>query len=74
MTGKFVGTQRYIATPDLEMAVNAAEDATGRLNAQNTAFALHHLGHGHAKEVYGSIINPAGMHASVRATSKIGKT
>ena len=24
MTGKFVGTQRYIATPDLEMAVNAA--------------------------------------------------
>jgi MoxR-like ATPase len=24
MTGRFVGTQRYIATPDLEMAVNAA--------------------------------------------------
>ena len=56
------------------MAVNAAEDAKGRLNAQSTAFALHHLGHGHAKEVYGAIINPAGMHASVRATSKIGKT
>ena len=24
MTGRFVGTQSYIATPDLEMAVNAA--------------------------------------------------
>ena len=69
-----IARQPQFALKITKMAVNAAEDAKGRLNAQSTAFALHHLGHGHAKEVYGAIINPAGMHASVRATSKIGKT
>ena len=47
-------------------AVNAAQDAQGRHVAMQTAFALHHLNHSHAMELFGVPIDPSGVHPSVR--------
>jgi enoyl-CoA hydratase len=68
-----IARQPSFALKITKMAINAAEDSQGRLNAMNTSFALHHLGHSHAQEVYGVAINPEGMHPNVRATSTLGK-
>lgn len=42
-------------------SVNAAEDAQGRRQAMQTAFALHHLGHSHNRLVHGMPIDPSFM-------------
>jgi len=42
-------------------AVNAAQDAQGRVNAMQTSFALHQLCHAHNVEVHGMPIDPAGI-------------
>jgi len=42
-------------------AVNAAEDAQGRVGAMNTAFALHQLAHSHNMQVHGMPVDPAGL-------------
>ena len=47
-------------------AVNAAEDAQGRLQAMQTAFALHQLAHSHNMPVHGMMIDPTGLHPSVK--------
>jgi len=47
-------------------AVNAAQDAQGRVGAMNTAFALHQLGHSHNMIVYGSLVDPTGFPAAVK--------
>lgn len=47
-------------------AVNAAEDAQGRLQAMQTAFALHQLAHSHNMQVHGMMIDPTGLHPSVK--------
>ncbi|EHB58752.1 Enoyl-CoA hydratase/isomerase [Mycolicibacterium rhodesiae JS60] len=39
-------------------ALNAAQDAQGRVNAQQTAFALHQLCHSHNQQLYGKIVDP----------------
>lgn len=39
-------------------AVNAAEDAQGRREAMQTAFALHHLAHSHHMQAFGMPIDP----------------
>ncbi|MFE7801109.1 enoyl-CoA hydratase [Nocardia sp. NPDC057440] len=39
-------------------SVNAAQDAQGRLTAQQTAFALHQLAHSHNVQVHGEIVDP----------------
>jgi enoyl-CoA hydratase len=41
-------------------AVNAAQDAQGRVAAMQTAFALHQLGHSHNMQVHGLPIDPRG--------------
>jgi enoyl-CoA hydratase len=41
-------------------AVNAAQDAQGRVPAMQTAFALHQLGHSHNMQVHGLPIDPRG--------------
>jgi enoyl-CoA hydratase len=66
-----IARQPLFALKTTKMAINAAQDAQGRMSAFSTAFALHHLGHSHAQEVYGLAINPEGMHPTVRATSKM---
>ena len=42
-------------------AVNAAQDAQGRVNAMQTSFAMHQLCHAHNVEVHGMPIDPAGI-------------
>jgi enoyl-CoA hydratase len=46
-------------------AVNAAQDAQGRLPAMQTAFALHQLAHSHNMLVHGLPIDPSGMSPAV---------
>lgn len=66
-----IARQPLFALKITKMAVNAAEDQQGRKTAIDHAFALHHLGHSHAQEVYGLPINPEGMHPSVRASTTL---
>jgi enoyl-CoA hydratase len=47
-------------------AVNAAQDAQGRTQAMQTAFALHQLAHSHNMLVHGMLIDPSGLSAAVR--------
>lgn len=60
-----VASQPSFATKMVKQAVNAAIDAQGRPAAFQTAFALHHLAHSHAMEVYGMPVDPTGIHGSV---------
>ena len=46
-------------------AVNAAQDAQGRLPAMQTAFALHQLAHSHNMLVHGMPIDPSGLSPAV---------
>lgn len=50
-------------------AVNAAEDAQGRVSAMQTAFAIHQLGHSHNMQVHGLPIDPRGTGGLVSAKS-----
>lgn len=50
-------------------AVNAAEDAQGRISAMQTAFALHQLAHSHNMQVHGRAIDPAGISPAVTRSS-----
>jgi enoyl-CoA hydratase len=52
-----------------KLAVNAAEDAQGRVAAIQNAFALHQLGHTHWLSIYGVMGDPTGMpQATLRAS------
>jgi enoyl-CoA hydratase len=46
-------------------AVNAAQDAQGRVPAMQTSFALHQLCHSHNMQVHGLAIDPAGVAPAV---------
>jgi enoyl-CoA hydratase len=61
-----VARQPTFATKMVKQAVNAAQDAGGRHAAMQVAFALHHLAHSHAMEVYGMPVDPSGIHGSVK--------
>jgi len=64
-----IARQPAFALKSVKQAVNAAEDAQGRHNAIQTAFALHHLNHAHAVELFGVPVDPSGLHASVRKSA-----
>ncbi len=49
-----------------KLAMNAAQDAMGRQDAQNTAFALHQLCHAQNMLVHGFSVDPSSMHPKVR--------
>lgn len=63
-----VARQPTFATKMVKQSVNAAQDAQGRHSAFQVAFALHHLAHSHAMELYGMPIDPSGMKAGARKT------
>ena len=50
----------------LKEAVNAAQDAQGRVNAMSTSFALHQLSHSHNEQIFGLPIDPTNLPAAVR--------
>jgi len=51
-------------------AVNAAQDAQGRISAMQTSFALHQLAHSHNMQVHGMLIDPSGIDPAVRRQAK----
>ena len=69
---KEIATKPMFALKSVKQAVNAAEDAQGRHVAFQTAFAIHHLNHSHAMEVFGLPVDPSGIHGSVKKSYKDG--
>jgi len=66
--------QRIAAKPMFALklakeAVNAAEDAQGRVGAMGTAFALHQLAHSHNMQVHGMAVDPSGLQVRPKATA-----
>jgi len=51
-------------------AVNAAQDCSGRANAMQTAFALHHVAHSHNMQVHGMLVDPTGLSPAVAGKAK----
>jgi enoyl-CoA hydratase len=51
-------------------AVNAAQDAQGRVGAMQTSFALHQLCHSHNQQVHGQLIDPGFLHLPTRSTKR----
>lgn len=60
-----IARQPSFATKMVKQAVNGAVDAQGRHAAMQIAFALHHLAHSHAMEMYGLPVDPTGIHPNV---------
>lgn len=57
----------------LKEAVNAAQDAQGRMSAMNTSFALHQLSHSHNEQLYGLPIDPSGIPGALKGKAAWGK-
>jgi enoyl-CoA hydratase len=58
----------------MKEAVNAAQDAQGRVNAMSTSFALHQLSHSHNEQLFGIPIDPSGIPDKLKGKSKWGKS
>lgn len=68
-----IAAQPTFAVKSVKQAVNTAQDAQGRHAAFAAAFALHHLNHSHAMEVYGLPVDPTGIDPNVRKSYKPGE-
>jgi enoyl-CoA hydratase len=64
---KRIATKPLFALKLAKEAVNAAEDAQGRVSAMNTAFALHQLAHSHNMQVHGMAVDPSGVQVRRKA-------
>jgi enoyl-CoA hydratase len=49
-----------------KQAINAAQDAQGRVSAMQTSFALHHLAHAHNMLAHGRLVDPTGLMPAVQ--------
>ncbi|TXL71434.1 enoyl-CoA hydratase [Vineibacter terrae] len=54
-------------------AVNTAQDAQGRRQAMQTAFALHHLAHAHNALVHGTLVDPTGLMGPMQTKANAAK-
>ncbi len=52
-------------------AVNRSVDVMGQPAAVDQAFALHQLCHAHNLQEFGMVVDPAGLHSSVRKTAQV---
>lgn len=73
-----IAMQPMFALKLVKEAVNTAQDASGRVTAMQTSFALHQLGHSHNMQRFGLLVDPtstaARMSKSVSyATKKEGE-
>ena len=64
-----IATKPMFALKMAKEAVNAAQDAQGRVGAMGTAFALHQLAHSHNMQVHGMPVDPAGLFPGARKQS-----
>lgn len=62
---KKITTKSLFALKLTKEAVNAAEDAQGRVQAMQTSFALHQLAHTHWLKLYDMLVDPTGLPAEV---------
>ena len=53
-----------------EQAINAAQDAQGRVGAMQTSFALHHLAHAHNMLAHGKLVDPTGLMPAIKKHEK----
>lgn len=65
LAGKIASKPSFVLALTKE-AINAAQDAQGRVNAMNTSFALHQLSHSHNVDLFGVPIDPTGLPAAIR--------
>jgi len=54
----------------VKQAVNAAQDAQGRVSAMQTSFALHHLAHAHNMIAHGRLVDPTGLMPAIKKHEK----
>jgi enoyl-CoA hydratase len=52
-------------------AVNRSVDVMGQPAAIDQAFALHQLCHAHNLQEFGMVVDPAGLHPSVRKSAQV---
>jgi len=53
-----------------KQAINAAQDAQGRVSAMQTSFALHHLAHAHNMLAHGKLVDPTGLMPALKKHQK----
>jgi enoyl-CoA hydratase len=58
---KRIATKSLFALRLTKEAVNAAEDAQGRVQAMQTSFALHQLAHTHWLALHGMLLDPTNL-------------
>ena len=68
--------ERIAAKPSFALkmtkeAVNRSVDVMGQPAAIDQAFALHQLCHAHNLQEFGMVVDPAGLHPSVRKTAAV---
>jgi enoyl-CoA hydratase len=72
-----IATKPSFALKLIKEAVNAAQDAQGRVSAMNTSFALHQLSHSHNEQLFGLPIDPSdlpgGLQSKARGSDKAAK-
>ena len=61
-----IAAKSLFALKLIKQSVNAAQDAQGRAQAFQQAFALHQLGHSHNFQVHGMAIDPTGLAPTLR--------
>ena len=71
MEGRMESSQKVAAKPSFALkltkeAVNRSVDGMGQPAAIEQAFELHQLCHAHNLQEFGMIVDPAGLHPSVR--------
>jgi enoyl-CoA hydratase len=54
----------------VKQAVNAVQDAQGRVSAMQTSFALHHLAHAHNMLAHGKLVDPTGLMPAIKKHEK----
>ena len=54
-----------------KQAINAAQDAQGRVSAMQTSFALHHLAHAHNMLAHGRLVDPTGLMPAVQKRDSV---
>jgi enoyl-CoA hydratase len=66
-----IASRRRIALKLTKEAVNRSVDVMGQPAAIDQAFALHQLCHAHNLQEFGMVVDPAGLHPSVKKTAVV---
>lgn len=70
---RLIASKPSVGVKFTKEVVNACVDAQGFSNALKQAFSIHHLCHAHNRLKYGTLIDPNGVHESVKKSLPGGK-